>query len=102
MESATTGAEGSSTVITRKPFFKVVSLKSTRTLRGPCAWAERAASAQTNRGKKTLETRLMCKTPLDVDVYRSKVFGLLPRNLTVCAGAYSVKRTERAGSEFKL
>src|SRR5215204_1965885 len=52
--------------MTRRPFFKVVSLKSTRTLRGPCAWAERTASAQTNSGDKNLETRLMNQTPLVV------------------------------------
>src|ERR1041384_151855 len=67
MESATTGAEGSSTVITRRPFFKVVSLKSTRTLRGPCAWAERTASAQTNSGDKNFETRLIKSNSFCVD-----------------------------------
>src|SRR5690349_12040354 len=68
MESAMTGTDGSSTVITRRPFFNVVSLKSTRTLRVVWAWPGRAATTQINRGNRNLETRLIdTKTPLGVD-----------------------------------
>src|SRR5215207_10961549 len=57
MASATTGALRFSTVMTRRPFFRVVCLKSTRTLRGACAAAAAAWTKRVSTASAAAQTR---------------------------------------------